>query len=64
MIIINKNNELMLCFITNNKIPAKEDIIVKELNTKFSSIISISHNKNKSTTPINPGDKIKNIYGK
>ena len=32
MIIINKNNEMMLCFITNNKKLEKEDYISKRIN--------------------------------
>ena len=64
MVRINKNNELMLCFITNSEKLEKEEILIKELTNKFPSIVSILHNINVGDSPLHLGDKTRTIYGK
>ena len=64
MIRVNKDNELMLCFITNTKTLEKSDVLVNELKNKFPSIVSILHNTNEGDTPVHLGDKTTVIYGK
>ena len=64
MIRINKENEIMLCFITNTKVLEKENILVKELTNKFPSIISILHNINSLDTPLHLGDNTNVLFGK
>ena len=63
MIRINKDNELMLCFITNTKELEKGSILVKELTNKFPSIISILHNINIGDSPIHLGKDTKVLFG-
>ena len=63
MIRINKNNELMLCFITNTEKLEKQEILIKELTNKFQSIVSILHNVNVGDLPLHLGNKTNTIYG-
>lgn len=64
MIRTNYLSEMMVVLISNTNIIPHLDIIVKDLTTKFSNIISIIHNINNSNTSIHLGNISKVIYGK
>jgi len=59
----NNKNELMLVFITNEKMNKLDDIITNIIN-KFPNVISIIQNFNSKDSNVILGDKSKVLYGK